>query len=171
MQVRNPRKASTMARRFLETSLPSSQKGKTSHFSPTRRKNSYSHLCLSSSHSSLNSTISASSISVRAPSLPRTHSQHSPSHPSEMSTILITALRTWLTENDLQGFIQVAEAPPYPNTTEIASKLNIETITDSMIRKKLSLDSICLPLLIPRIICNFEVETSEEFGLPSLTSI
>ena len=35
----------------------------------------------------------------------------------------------------------MAEVPPYPNATEIASKLNIETITDSMIRKKLSLDS------------------------------
>ena len=50
MQARTPRKASTMARRFLETSLPSSQKGKTSHFSPTRRQTSYSHHSLSSSH-------------------------------------------------------------------------------------------------------------------------
>ena len=77
MQARTPRKASTMAHRFLETSLPSSQKGKTSHFSPTRRKNCYSHLSLSSSRYSLSSTISASSIFVRAPSLPETHSQHS----------------------------------------------------------------------------------------------
>ena len=58
-----------------------------------------------------------------------------------MPTIITTALRNWLTENGLQGFIQVAEAPPHPNATEIASRLNIETITDSMIRKKLSLDS------------------------------
>ena len=35
----------------------------------------------------------------------------------------------------------MAEAPPHPNATDIASKLNIETVTDSMIRKKLSLDS------------------------------
>ena len=35
----------------------------------------------------------------------------------------------------------MAEAPPHPNRIEIASRLNIETITDSMIRKKLSLDS------------------------------
>ena len=58
-----------------------------------------------------------------------------------MPTILTTVLRNWLTENGLQGFIQVAEAPPHPNATEIASRLNIETITDMMIRKKLSLDS------------------------------
>ena len=58
-----------------------------------------------------------------------------------MPTIITTALRNWLTENGLQGFIKVAEAPPHPNATEIASKLNIETITDSMIRKKLSLDN------------------------------
>ena len=60
---------------------------------------------------------------------------------SEMPTIITTALRNWLMENVLQGFIQVAEAPLYPNATEIASKLNIKTITDSMIRKKLRLDS------------------------------
>ena len=141
MQARTPRKASTMARRFLETSLPSSQKGKTSHFSPTRRQTSYSHHSLSSSRSSLSSTLSAPRTSLRAPSLPESHSQHSPSYLSEMPTIITTALRNWLTENGLQGFIQVAEAPPHPNATEIASKLNIETITDSMIRKKLSLDS------------------------------
>ena len=57
-------------------------------------------------------------------------------------TISVTlALRKWLTDHGLQGFIQVAEAPPHPNATEIASKLNIETLTDSMVRKKLSLDS------------------------------
>ena len=33
------------------------------------------------------------------------------------------------------------EAPPHPNATKIASKLNIETITDSMLRKKLSMDN------------------------------
>ena len=58
-----------------------------------------------------------------------------------MPTIITTALRNWLTENGLQGFIQVAEAPPHPNATEIASRINIETITDSMLRKKLNLDS------------------------------
>ena len=58
-----------------------------------------------------------------------------------MPTIITTALRSWLTENSLQGFFKVDEAPPHPNVIEIASKLNIQTMTDSMIRKKLSLDS------------------------------
>ena len=57
-----------------------------------------------------------------------------------MPTIITTALGNWLMENILQGFIQVAEAPPHPNATEITSKLNIETVTNSMIRK-LSLDN------------------------------
>ena len=35
----------------------------------------------------------------------------------------------------------MAEAPPHPNATEIASRINIETITDSMLRKNLNLDS------------------------------
>ena len=140
MEAQTPRKASTMARRFLETSLPSSQKGKMSHFSPTHRQTSYSHHSLISSCSSLSTTISAPRSSLRAPSLPESHNQHSPFHLSEMPTIITTALRNWLTENSLQGFIQVAEAPPHPNATEIVSRLNIETIIDSMIRKKLSLD-------------------------------
>ena len=58
-----------------------------------------------------------------------------------MPTIITTALRNWLTKRGLQSFIKVAEAPPHPNAIEIASKLNIETVTHSMICKKLSLDS------------------------------
>ena len=58
-----------------------------------------------------------------------------------MPTIITIALRNWLTKNGLQGFIQVAEAPPQPNATEIASRHNIETITDSMICKKLDVDN------------------------------
>ena len=116
MQARTPRKASMMARRFLETSLTSSQKGKRSHFSSTRRQTPYSHHSLNSSRSSLSSTLLAPRISFRAPSIPESHS-HSPSHLFEMPTIITTALRNWLTENGLQGFIQVAEAPPHPNAT------------------------------------------------------
>ena len=46
-----------------------------------------------------------------------------------MPTIITTALRNWRTENGLQRFIQVVEAPLHPNATEITSKLNIESIT------------------------------------------
>ena len=133
MQAQTPRKKRT--RRFLETSHTSSQKGKNGHFSPTRKQSSNSHRSLSSS-CSLSFPLSRSSLS-----LPETHSSHA-HHLSEMPTILTTALWNWLAENGLQGFIKVAEAPPHPNATEIASKLNIETITDSMIRKKLSLQMV-----------------------------
>ena len=35
----------------------------------------------------------------------------------------------------------MVEAPPHPNATEMASKLNIKTLTESMVHKKLGLDS------------------------------
>ena len=57
-------------------------------------------------------------------------------------TIIVTfALKKWLTDHDLQGFIQVAKAPPHPNALEMASKLNIDTLTNSMMQKKLGLSS------------------------------
>ena len=163
MQVQTPRKASTMAHRVLETSLPSSQKGKKSHSSPTCKHAFHSHcslnpLCssLSSTHShrSLNPLRSSSPI-AKAPSPAQPHSQHVTAQYSEMLTIITTALRNWLTENGLQGYIQVAEAPPHPNVTEIASRINIETITDSMLRKKLNLDCTCewqLEMVPPHIL-------------------
>ena len=60
-----------------------------------------------------------------------------------MPTIITSALRNWLVGHGLQGFIRVLEAPPHPNATEIASRLNIETLTDSMVCKKLSMDITC----------------------------
>ena len=56
-----------------------------------------------------------------------------------MPTIITSALRNWLADHDLQGFIKVAEVPPHPNAIEMANKLNIETLTDSMV--KLGLNS------------------------------
>ena len=38
-----------------------------------------------------------------------------------------------------KGYIQVAEAPPHPDAQEIARKLNIDTVTNASIRKKLGL--------------------------------
>ena len=58
-----------------------------------------------------------------------------------MPTIITSALKNWLADHDLQAFIQVAEAPPHPNVTEMVSKLNIETLTDSMVRYKQGLDN------------------------------
>ena len=42
-------------------------------------------------------------------------------------------------DHDLQGFIQVAEAPPHPNSHEMATQINVDTITNATIRKKLGL--------------------------------
>ena len=58
-----------------------------------------------------------------------------------MTIIVTSALRNWLADHGLQGFIQVAEVLPHPNAMEMESKLNIETLTDSMVRKKLGLNS------------------------------
>ena len=119
-----------MARRFLGTPQTSSQKGKNRHSSPTRRQYP------SSSHSL------TSPLRQSLPSLPHAHRSCSPTrHPSEMTILVTSGLRNWLTDHSLQGFIQLAEAPPHPNAMEIVSKLNIETLTDSMVRKKLGLNS------------------------------
>ena len=57
-----------------------------------------------------------------------------------MTIVVTSALRNWLTDHNLQGFIQVAEASSHPNTMEMASKLNIETLTESMVRKHLGFE-------------------------------
>ena len=136
MQAQTPRKESTMARRFLETSHTSSQKGKNGHFSPTRKQSTNPHRSLRSPRPLI------SPLRWRSLSLLEPQHSHSPNHHhSYMPTIITMALRNWLAERGLQGFIKVGEAPPHPNATEITSKLNIETLTDSMVRRKLSVDS------------------------------
>ena len=100
-QVQTPRKASTMARRVLETPLPSSQKGQKNHSSPTHKQAFHSHRSHNPLHSSLSSTHShcslnplrSSSSPTRAP-LP---AQHATTQHSEMPIIITTALRNWLT--------------------------------------------------------------------------
>ena len=54
-----------------------------------------------------------------------------------MTIIITSTLMKWLTDHSLQGFIRVAEAPPQPNALEMASKLSIDTLTNSMVQKKL----------------------------------
>ena len=119
-----------MAHRFLETPRTSSQKGNNLHSSPTRRK------CSSSLHSL------SSPLTQSLPSFSHRQRSCSPTrHPSEITIIVTSTLRKWLTDHDLQGFIHVAEAPPHPNVLEMASKLNIDTLTNSMVQKKLGLSS------------------------------
>ena len=120
-----------MARRFLETPLPSSQKGKNSHFPPTQKK-------LSSSPRSRCSTHTQRSLSTSCSQLPS-----SPPHAfNEMKIIITSALKKWLTDHGLMRFIQVAEAVAHRNAMEMASKLNIDTLTNSMVRRKLGLNNM-----------------------------
>ena len=60
-----------------------------------------------------------------------------------MTIIITSALRKWLIDHGLKGFIQVTKALARPNALEMASKLNIDTLTNSMVRKKLALSSTC----------------------------
>ena len=84
MQAQTPKKASTMARRVLETTLPSSQKGQKNHSSPTRKQASPPHRSHNPLRSSLSSTHShrslnplrSSSSPARAPPPAQPHSQH-----------------------------------------------------------------------------------------------
>ena len=57
-----------------------------------------------------------------------------------MTIIITSALKKWLTDHGLKGFIQVPEAPAHPNAIEMASKLNIDTLTNSIVRRKLVLN-------------------------------
>ena len=65
-----------------------------------------------------------SPLTQSSSSFPHPQRSCSPSrHPSEMTIIITSALRKWLTDHGLQCFIQVAEAPPQPNALKMASKL------------------------------------------------
>ena len=52
------------------------------------------------------------------------------------------ALRKWLLEKGFEGYIRVAEAPPHPEALDIAKKLNVDTVTNATVRKKLGLSVI-----------------------------
>ena len=49
------------------------------------------------------------------------------------------ALQRWLHDHSLAGYIRVAEEPPHPNSHEMVTQINIDTITNATIRKKLGL--------------------------------
>ena len=59
-----------------------------------------------------------------------------------MTINISAALRRWLIEKGLDGYIKVAEAPPHPDAFNIAQKLNVETITNTMVRQKLGLSGL-----------------------------
>ena len=51
-----------------------------------------------------------------------------------MTINISTALRRWLLEKGLEGYIKVTEAPPHPDAFNIAQKLNVDTVTNAMVR-------------------------------------
>ena len=59
-----------------------------------------------------------------------------------MTIAISTALRRWLLEKGFEGYIKVAEAPPHPNALDIAKKLNVDTVTNAMVRQKLGLSGL-----------------------------
>ena len=59
-----------------------------------------------------------------------------------MPILITSALRGWLHDHGLVGYIKVAEAPPHPNALEMATKINVDTITSATIRKKLGLSNM-----------------------------
>ena len=48
-------------------------------------------------------------------------------------------MHRWLLAKGFEGYIWVVEAPPHPDAQDITRKLNINTVTNASIRKKLCL--------------------------------
>ena len=59
-----------------------------------------------------------------------------------MTIVIFAALRRWLLEKGFEGHIRVVEAPPQPEAFNIAKKLNVDTVTNATVRKKLGLSAI-----------------------------
>ena len=56
-----------------------------------------------------------------------------------MTIDISLAMQRWLQDKGLAYYIRVAEVLPHPNSQDMARKLNIDTITNASIRKKLGL--------------------------------
>ena len=54
--------------------------------------------------------------------------------PSTMTIAISAALRRWLLEKGFVRYIKVVEAPPHPNALDIAKTLNVDTVTNAMVR-------------------------------------
>ena len=50
-------------------------------------------------------------------------------------------LRRWLLKMGFEGYIKVADVPAHPNALEITKKLNVDTVTNATIWKKLDLSA------------------------------
>ena len=130
----------TMAQRSMN---PRPQKEENRRFFAHYRKRS-SALTFSlspRSHRSSHSPHSPSDRRARACRKQQTSpTTREPSPPTMPITISI-ALCRWLLEKRMDGYIKVVEAPPHHEALENAKKLNIDTVTNATIRKKLDLSS------------------------------
>ena len=128
-------RGTTMAHRPMN---PRPQKEENRRFSAQYRNQP------SNSHRSHHSPSSPSSPSYHRAQAHRNQQSSPTSHEPipTMPIFISTALRRWLVEKRLDGYIRVAEAPPHPDALDIARKLNIDTVTNSSIRKKLDLSSL-----------------------------
>ena len=70
------------------------------------------------------------------------HELHQDHAIRSMTINISTALRRWLLEKGLEGYIKVAEAPPHPDAFNIARKLNVDTVTNDMVLQKLGLSGL-----------------------------
>ena len=123
---------------------PRSQKEENRRFSAHYKKRP------STVNSSLSPRSHRSSYSPRSPPDHRTRAFqdthlapniHKPP-PLTMPIIMSAALRRWLLEKGFEGYIRVAESLPHPGALDIANKLNVDTITNATLRKKLGLSAI-----------------------------
>ena len=123
----NPRPQKEEKRRF-STHYKKHSLALTSSLSPRSHR---------SSHSPRSLLDLRARISQTQQSPPSTRDSTSPT----MSITIFVALRRWLLEKRLDGYIKVVEAPVHPDALEIAQKLNIDIVTNATIRKKLDLSS------------------------------
>ena len=59
-----------------------------------------------------------------------------------MTIVISTALHRWLLEKGFEGYIKVAESPPHLDALDIAKKLNVDKVTNTMVRQKLGLPGL-----------------------------
>ena len=69
------------------------------------------------------------------------NSSHDPCH-GTMPIPISSALRRWLMEKGFEGYIRVAKAPPHSDAQKITKKLNVDTVMNANIRKKLGLTAL-----------------------------
>ena len=125
------------------------------HTEALLRSQPSSQRALSSPHSSCKQTFSrphdpytekccrsqkTSSISLPRPRLIGfIHSPHQTSVDSTMRLATSQEIRTWLHQRGLGGYVPVIDAPPHPDTQEIARRIHPDTVTNNIIRPTLDL--------------------------------